>query len=234
VPGDNASLVESSREESDMQWRRRSISRFIVVAFILGQLAVPTVGWAQEANSSPVASPESGSCLGDVSEGIGLDPITFQGDVVTSREETRLELFNVAPDNRAIVAGWSLLCAEDKLTKAAAEFKEGIFLDEEGQILMDVREGSVTLEENCVDTSEGCFTDGEILLGEPDGNGGFTWSNVTEGLPIVLNSPSPNVVSLTNVTVEITFGSGTTRLFASGWSVGPGTARCSTACIRFP
>jgi len=233
VPGDNASLVESSREESDMQWRRRSISRLIVVAFILGQLAVPTVGWAQEANSSPVASPESGSCLGDVSEGIGLDPITFQGNKI-SREEARLELFNVAPDNRAIVAGWSLLCAEDKLTKAAAEFKEGIFLDEEGQILMDVREGSVTLEENCVDTSEGCFTDGEILLGEPDGNGGFTWSNVTEGLPIVLNSPSPNVVSLSHVTVKITFGPERTRLFASGWNYYVGSSECNGACIRFP
>ena len=35
-----------------MKWRRRSINAFVILAFVLAQLAARSAGWAQEASPS--------------------------------------------------------------------------------------------------------------------------------------------------------------------------------------
>jgi hypothetical protein len=195
-----------------MKSRRRSINAIVILAIILGQLALASVGLAQE---SP-----AGVCVPDPTpDESGADALT--GMV---REESGITPFLTDADVN-IVAGWSLICVE---AGTAANT-----LSQEGQILLNVLEGSITLKLTKLCGAEGCVTTGgEMRTGEPDASGVIVWSPVSIGSSYVLSSP--NLVALSDVTVDITFGSVRTRFLSSGWSpLFPGGG-CLAACWRFP
>ena len=197
-----------------MLCRWRWFSAFVVLAFILAHLAVPAAGWAQD------ATPGGGVCGDDTTpDDSGTDPLPG-----ISREASDLTQI-VLPD-RNIVAGWSLLCAEPGT--APNTFMQ------EGHILLDVLQGSLTIELIELCGLPPCSTtSGELRLGAPDANGVITWTVIAMGSPPQVVT-SLNVVALSDVTVELTFGAERTRFFSSGWApLFPGGG-CTGVCWRFP
>jgi len=215
-----------------MQRRRRLISGFIIVALLLSQLAMTTSGWAQIASPTP----ESGSCGPDVTpEDAGFEKI--EG---ISREETTLAQF-VVPGQRNMLSGRSKLCVE------AHDPTVEIILNQEGQVMLSVLEGSVTLEliaacgmPECDQAAWTNPMNGELRIGMLGEGNAYVWTEIAAGRQVLLMRPDPDevepskVASMSDVTVKLTFGNELTRLVTAGWLPLPQGGGCAAACWHFP
>ena len=134
-----------------MRLRRWSINTLVIIAFVLAQFSAPAAGLAHESEPSPAA----GACVPDAPpDESGAD--TLNGIV---REESGLTQVDVVDPDANVIAGWSLLCAE---VGASADP-----LMQEGQILLDVLQGGMTLTLTKPCGAESCTTTtGEMRVGD--------------------------------------------------------------------
>ena len=110
--------------------------------------------------------------------------------------------------------------------------------------MLTVLEGSVTLKVtaacgkyNCDLATSTNPNNGEMRLGALGANQEYIWTVIPTGKQVKLTSA--NVVTLSDVTVRLTFGDDTlgetrTRLVAAGWLPFPQIGGCTAACWHFP